>query len=112
MPSLKFQGAQTGAAIAVKVTANASQDAVAGVMSDGTIRIRLKAKAIEGAANEALIGLLAGRLRVSRSQIEIVAGKSNTRKLVSILGLSPAEVEARLVPKSYTSESARRPAKK
>jgi uncharacterized protein (TIGR00251 family) len=96
MRDFKIQGAQTGAAISVKVSTNAKRDEVAGLMSDGTIKIQLRAKPVEGEANAALVALLAERLDVPRSQIEIIAGHTNTRKLVSILGISPAEVEYRL----------------
>jgi uncharacterized protein (TIGR00251 family) len=98
MRDFKIRTAQSGAAITVKVTPNARRDEIAGVMADGTIKVSLKAKPVEGAANEALVGFLAERLRVSKSQIDIVAGHTGTKKLISIVGLAPAEVEARLVP--------------
>ncbi len=98
MRTFKFRGSQYGAAIAVKVSPNARRDEVVGAMSDGTVKISLKAKPVEGAANEALVALLADRLRVPKSQIDIVAGWTGTKKLVTIIGLSPAEVDARLLP--------------
>ena len=67
-------------------------------MSDGTLKISLKAKPVDGAANEALIALLAKLLGVPKTQIEIVAGWTGTKKLITIVGLSPAEVDARLLP--------------
>jgi uncharacterized protein len=91
-----FRQPQSGAALAVKVSPNAKRDEVVGAMSDGTVKISLKAKPVEGAANEALIALLADRLGVPKSQIDIVAGQRGTKKLVSIIGLTPAEVDARL----------------
>jgi uncharacterized protein (TIGR00251 family) len=98
MRNIQFKSAQSGAAISVKVSPNASRDEVVGAMSDGTIKIQLKAKPVEGAANQALVALLAERLGVPRSQIEIIAGRTGTRKLVSIVGITPAEVDARLLP--------------
>ncbi len=98
MRELKWQNAQSGAAITVKVTPHAKHDEIAGVMADGTIKISLKAKPVQGAANDALVAFLADQLRVSASQIDIIAGLTASKKLVSIVGISPAEVEARLVP--------------
>jgi uncharacterized protein (TIGR00251 family) len=110
MRDLQFKNAQSGAAISVKVSPNAGRDEVVGAMSDGAIKIQLKAKPVDGAANEALIDLLAERLDVPRSQIEIIGGRTSSRKLISILGISPAEVEARLLPPER--EKRRQPAKK
>jgi len=111
MRDFKIHGAQSGAAITVKVTPNARRDEIAGVMADGTLKINLKAKPVEGAANEALVGFLAERLRVAKSQIDIVAGRTGTKKLISIVGLAPAEVEARLAAPGRAAGAAKgRPA--
>jgi uncharacterized protein (TIGR00251 family) len=106
MRDLKIGSRQSGAAITVKVTPNARQDAITGVMADGTIKISVKAKPVEGAANAALLALLADRLRVPKAQIDIVAGATGTKKLISIVGLAPAEVEERLLPPAGQSGQA------
>jgi uncharacterized protein (TIGR00251 family) len=98
MRNFKLRGGASGAAVTVKVTPNARQDKITGVMADGTLKISLKAKPVEGAANEALVALLAAQLGVPKSQIEIIGGRNSTKKLISIIGLTPAQVEARLVP--------------
>jgi uncharacterized protein len=92
----KFQSAQAGAAITVKVTPRAKHDGITGVLADGTLKISLRAKPVEGAANEALIALLAHRLDVPKSRIDIIAGSHGDRKLISILGLSAEQVDTRL----------------
>jgi uncharacterized protein (TIGR00251 family) len=61
---------------------------------DGSLRIRLAAPPVDGAANEALIELLADRLRVPKRNIRIVAGVAARRKVVEVDGVSPDQVLA------------------
>jgi uncharacterized protein len=89
--------ADAGAAIVVTVTPRAGKDEIAGMQGD-VIKVRLTAPPVDGAANEALVKFLAKCLNVRPSAVEIVAGHSSRQKLVSIVGLSPAEVTARLFP--------------
>lgn len=53
-----------------------------------TLRARLTAPPVEGAANEALVALLADRLRIPRRSIVIVRGATSRHKLVAISGLT------------------------
>ena len=112
MREFKLQSAQSGAAIAVKVTPRARQDRIAGIMEDGTLKISLKAKPVEGAANAALVAFLADKLGLPKSQIDIVAGHTGAKKLISIVGLSPEAVEARLRPSRRSAETKKGAAKK
>jgi len=89
-----FHDAQTGAAITVRVTPRAKKTEVIGLMEDGTIRIRVAAVPEEGKANQALIEFLARALGISASQIDIMGGLSSERKLISLIGITPAEVES------------------
>jgi hypothetical protein len=79
----------------VRVVPRASRDKVAGI-HDGAVRIRLTAPPVEGAANEALVAFLSSVLRVAKRDIELVSGETARNKVVSVSGLSPEEVEARL----------------
>lgn len=106
-----FKDAKSGAAITVKVTPRARTTEVIGVMEDGTVRIRVAAVPEEGAANAALIEFLAERLEIRPSQVEIVAGLSSERKLISLIGVSPAEVEAALRPVEEEDEDKKKPKK-
>jgi uncharacterized protein YggU (UPF0235/DUF167 family) len=56
----------------------------------------LTASPAEGQANTALIKFLAEHLGVAENQIEIVAGTDKSDKLISVSGLSVAEVEQKL----------------
>ena len=84
------------ASFAVRVVPRASRNEIAGIQQ-GTVRIRLTAPPVEGAANKALVKFLAGVLGVSKQDIEILSGHSGRQKVVSVHGLSPAEVRAGIV---------------
>lgn len=51
---------------------------------EGELQIKLSARPIGGAANEALVKLLANTLRVPKSSVAIITGRTSTHKLVSI----------------------------
>jgi uncharacterized protein len=89
-----FSDAKRGAAITVKVTPRAKKTGVAGVMADGTIKIKIAAPPVDGAANRALVEYLAGVLGLPKSQVDIVAGETSERKLVSLVGINPEQVDA------------------
>jgi uncharacterized protein (TIGR00251 family) len=90
----RFSDSRRGAAITVKVTPRARKTAVAGVMDDGTIKIKVAAPPVDGAANKALIEFLAEVLGLPPRQIDIVAGETAERKLISLVGISPEDVDA------------------
>jgi uncharacterized protein len=63
---------------------------------DGVWHIKVTARAVEGKANQGLLELLSGRLRLPKSRLEIIRGQRGRRKQVSVDGLSDAEVSSRL----------------
>jgi uncharacterized protein (TIGR00251 family) len=65
-------------------------------MSGDSIRIRLTAPPVEGAANQALVRFLAERLGVSRSAVELVSGHAARRKVVAVSSASAEEAVRRL----------------
>jgi uncharacterized protein len=79
---------------AVRLTPRAALDRIDGV-TDGVLRARVGAPAVEGAANNALVRLIAEELGVARSSVRIVAGASSRQKLVVVDGADPAAIVAR-----------------
>lgn len=63
----------------------------------GTLKVRLTAPPVDGAANQALIALLAERLGLPKRSISIVSGTTGRQKIVEIVGLTDEEVEKRLL---------------
>ena len=72
--------------LSVKVVPKAAKTESAGVMADGTRKIRLAALPENGKANEALRRFLADEYGVTLNQVKVVAGQTSTRKMVRILG--------------------------
>ncbi|QPC80595.1 DUF167 domain-containing protein [Phototrophicus methaneseepsis] len=93
----EFTDVRGGAAIGVRVVTRSAATELVGRSEDGALKVRLQsAPAGAPAANDELIQLIADLLGVSASAIEIVAGAEKRDKLLSIEGLSTADVEARL----------------
>ena len=84
----------TDVRFAVRLTPRAAVDRVDGVI-DGVLRARVGAPAVEGAANNALIRLIAEELGVPRSDVRIVAGATSRQKLVVIDGGDTEAIVAR-----------------
>jgi len=61
----------------------AKQTQVCG-LHDGRIKIQLRAPAVEGAANKALIGFLAEQFKIAKSAIQIESGQQGRFKKVVI----------------------------
>lgn len=74
------------ARLTVRLTPRAARDAVVGVR-DGVLLVRVSAPPVDGAANEALVRLLAKRLDVPRSGVSILSGHSARTKVVEVAGL-------------------------
>ena len=79
---------------AVRLAPRSSSNRVDGVV-DGALKIHVTAPAVEGAANAALVELLADVLRVARRDVRIVAGATGRRKLVVVDGVDQEAVIAR-----------------
>ena len=82
------------ARFAVRLAPRSSSSRVDGVV-DGVLKVRVTAAAVEGAANTALIRLLAEELGVARREVRIVAGATSRQKLIVVAGVEPAAVVAR-----------------
>lgn len=67
----------------VRVTPRASKTEILGV-AEGRLRIRLQAPPVDGAANKALAGFLAGLLKVPASAVTVDRGQSGREKMVRV----------------------------
>ena len=84
-----------GTACHVRVTPRAGRTAIAGTR-DGTLLVRLAAAPVDGAANDALVELLARALDRPRRDIALVSGERSRTKRIRIDGMSAAAAERRL----------------
>lgn len=79
---------------AVRLTPRAAIERVDDVV-DGVLKVRVMAPAVEGAANLALIRLLAEELGIARRDVRIVAGAGSRQKLVVVDGVGEEAIVAR-----------------
>ncbi len=80
--------------ISVRVTPRSSKNTVE--WTSGGLQVRLTAPPVDGAANEALIALLAERLGVAKRDIRVVHGATSRQKMVEIVGMTLETVEQKI----------------
>jgi uncharacterized protein (TIGR00251 family) len=85
----------TAARVRLRVVPGAGANAIVGRHGDAW-KIRVGAPAERGAANDALLRLLAEALGLGRRDVTLVSGHGARDKIVELAGLTPAEVERRL----------------
>jgi uncharacterized protein (TIGR00251 family) len=85
----------TGVEISVRVIPRARKSEVSGMRGDALL-VRVAAPPLEGAANAALVELLAARLGVSVRGIRIVGGEHSRNKRVEVSGLTGETVRRAL----------------
>ena len=80
--------------IALRVTPRAGRESLA--LAEDALCVRVAAAPVAGAANAAVVALLAKRLRLPKQAVTLVRGASGRQKLVAIAGMSAAEFRARM----------------
>ena len=78
--------------ISVSVVPNSSKTQFMGLYNN-TLKIKLKAKPVDNAANDLLVRFLADKLNVPRSNIQIIRGQNSKKKLISIVGCPVKQIE-------------------
>ena len=77
--------------IKVKLLPRSSRNQIIGKEGD-VLKVKVTSPPVDGLANQALIALLAKRLKLPKRCIEIISGKSSRLKSLRIHGLSLAEI--------------------
>lgn len=88
-------GLRLAVRLAVRVQPRASRPGVDTVIGDA-LKVRVHAPPVDGAANEAVVEVLAEALGVPKRSVTIVSGASSRSKVVEVTNLSAAEIRARL----------------
>lgn len=86
----------TGIRFAIHVQPRAKKPGIDGVHGDA-LRVRVSAPPVEGAANEAVVRVIAEALGVPARAVRIAAGQSGRQKLVDVDGVDAAAAHARLL---------------
>ena len=88
------------ARLPIRLTPGASADRIDGwdVDADGrpVLKVRVRARPVEGEANVALLKLLAKTLGVPKSAVSLDRGGQSRLKMIAVDGLSDDEIRARL----------------
>lgn len=80
--------------VPVRVTPRARRNALS--LEDGSLRAWLTAPPVEGAANAALLALLAERLGLPKRAVTLVRGETSREKVVAIEGITAEELKKRI----------------
>jgi len=83
--------------VSIHVQPRASRSEIVG-LHGAALKVRLQAAPVDGAANEALVTLLAERLGVTRRAVRVVAGTTARAKIVEVEGTTEAAVRALAAP--------------
>jgi uncharacterized protein YggU (UPF0235/DUF167 family) len=88
--------AQATTRFSIRVKPGARSDGVGGTWGEaGTLEVSVRAKAIDGRANAAVLELLATVLKLRKRQLRIVVGATHRTKVVEVTD-PPADLEQRL----------------
>ena len=84
------------ARLVVRLTPRGGRDAIDGWARDATgapvLKVRVAAPPADGAANTALVELLARRLRRPKRDVRLVAGAASRLKQIDVEGLTQADL--------------------
>jgi uncharacterized protein (TIGR00251 family) len=92
---LAFGQSAAGVTFAVRVIPRAGRSGIAGLRGDALL-VRLAAAPVEGAANDALVELLARALDCPRRDVTILAGHASRDKRIAVAGATRESVGRRL----------------
>ncbi|MCX5760538.1 MAG: DUF167 domain-containing protein [Gemmatimonadetes bacterium] len=85
-----------GVRFAIHVQPRSKKPGIDGTHGDA-LRVRVHAPPVEGAANDAVVALLADALGVPSRAVHIAAGQSGRQKLVDVDGVDAARALSRLL---------------
>ena len=93
MDRLRVAEKGTVVRVAVHVQPRASRSEIIG-QHGAALKVRLQAPPVDGAANEALVRLLAEALKVPERSVRVVAGATSRSKVVEVDGTTADAVRA------------------
>ena len=77
--------------ISVRVIPRSNRNSIEWTSSG--LRVRLTAPPVDGAANDALVSLLAERLGIAKRDISVVHGATSRQKIVEVRGMTAEVLE-------------------
>lgn len=104
--NVPWEAHPAGVVLHVKAQPGARDNGL-GPCQHGAVKVRVTAVAEKGKANAAIRDLLAQKLRLRKSQIELLAGEAHTQKRFLLHDLAIAELQAKLASLGIDVSSAR-----
>ncbi len=95
LAGLRLRGQDDGVVFEVRVQPRARRAALLGV-HEAALKIALTAPPVEGAANDALLAIVAETLGVPRRAVRLVRGETSRAKVVAVAGVTEAEARGAL----------------
>jgi uncharacterized protein (TIGR00251 family) len=89
---LRIAAVEGGVRFSIRVQPRSSRPGVGGLHGDA-LKVRVNAPPVDGAANEAVVEVLADALAVPRSAVRLVSGATSRSKVVEVAGVAPGRVE-------------------
>jgi uncharacterized protein len=90
-----FKRTEAGLEVRIRLQPNASKSEITGLHGD-SLKVRVQAKPVEGAANAALVKLIAKTAGVPKSAVELIRGATSRNKVLKVVSPTPEDVEKRL----------------
>ncbi len=82
----------------IRVAPNAKRSGIEGIWQNNALKIALRAPAVDGKANEALICFLADLFAIKKREIKIVRGETAREKTVALTDLTVEQVQTIINP--------------
>jgi uncharacterized protein (TIGR00251 family) len=95
MSTLQIASTPAGVRLRIRVMPRASKSAIAGVRN-GCLIVRVTAPPVDGAANAAVLEVIAEAAGVPRRAVSLVTGETSREKTVVIAGVTEAQLRRRL----------------
>ena len=70
--------------IKIRVSPNAKRSGFEGLWNDTHLKLALRAPAVDGKANEAVIDFLSDFFHIKKSQLQIISGQTNRCKIIRL----------------------------
>jgi len=97
MEALRIDVGPTTVRVRIHVQPRASRNEIVG-LHGAALKVRLQAPPVEGAANDALVALIADRLGLPKRAVRVVGGATSRAKTLEIEGTTEAAVRALAAP--------------
>ena len=76
--------AMSGRRIKIKIITRASRNEIVGTMADGTLKVKLTAAPVAGAANQQLLKFLSREWGMPKARLRIARGEKNNLKIIEV----------------------------